>query len=82
MTGIYTLGVWRTPNQTDSDVTFSRSCDQGKSQKDLKDVYGRLIDLQGQMPKLFYFNLLDLATFLIHPLFSVSLFDVATLGVR
>jgi len=29
----YTLGVRGTPNQIDSDVTFSRSCNQGKSQK-------------------------------------------------
>jgi len=31
----YTLGVRRTPNQTDSGVTFSRSCDQGKITKKL-----------------------------------------------
>jgi len=31
--GTYTLGVWRTPNRTDSDVTFSRSRDQGKITK-------------------------------------------------
>jgi len=29
----YTLGVRRTPNQADSDVTYSRSCDQGKITK-------------------------------------------------
>jgi len=29
----YTLGVRRTPNQTDSVVTFSRSCAQGKITK-------------------------------------------------
>jgi len=28
-----TLGVQRTPNQTDSDVTLSRSCDQAKITK-------------------------------------------------
>ena len=28
--GTYTLSVQRTPNQTDSDVTCSRSCDQVK----------------------------------------------------
>jgi len=28
-----TLGVRRTPNQTDSDVPFSRSCHQGKITK-------------------------------------------------
>jgi len=39
--GTYTLGVRRTPNQTDSDVTFSRSCDQGIIKKELKDNYGR-----------------------------------------
>jgi len=27
---MYTLGVRRTPNQVDSDVTCSRSCDQEK----------------------------------------------------
>jgi len=30
---LYTLGVRRTPNQTDRDMTFSRSCDPGKSKK-------------------------------------------------
>jgi len=29
----YTLGVGRTPKQTDSDVTCSRLCDQGKIAK-------------------------------------------------
>jgi len=48
----------------------------------LKDVYGRSIDLQGQMSKLSYFNLLDLAAILMHLLFPVSLFHVATLGGR
>jgi len=33
MPGTYTLGVRRTPNQTDSDMTCSRSCDQGKITK-------------------------------------------------
>jgi len=28
--GTYTLGMRRTPDQTDSDVTCSGSCDQGK----------------------------------------------------
>jgi len=28
--GTYALGVRRTPDQIDSDVAFSRSCDQGK----------------------------------------------------
>jgi len=28
--GTYALGVRRTPDQTDSDVTCSRSCDKGK----------------------------------------------------
>jgi len=31
--GTYTLGVRRTPNHSDSDVTFSRSCDRGKTTK-------------------------------------------------
>jgi len=31
--------------------------------KGLKDNYGRLIDFRGQISKLFYFNLLDLADF-------------------
>jgi len=30
MPGTYTPGDRRTPNQTDSDVTFSKSCDQGE----------------------------------------------------
>jgi len=33
MPGIYTRGVRRTPNQPDSDVTSSGSCDQGKITK-------------------------------------------------
>jgi len=33
MSGTYTLGVRRTPNQTDSDVTLSTSFDQGKITK-------------------------------------------------
>jgi len=45
--GPVTLGVRRAPNQTDSNVTFSRSCDQGKiTKKLLKDNYGRLIDFE------------------------------------
>jgi len=35
---LYTAGVRRTPNQTDSDVTCSRPCDQGKITKRLKDA--------------------------------------------
>jgi len=31
-------GLRRTPNQTDSDVTFSRSCDQGKITKENRKV--------------------------------------------
>jgi len=31
--GTYTVGVQHTPNQTDSDVTCSRSCDQRKITK-------------------------------------------------
>jgi len=38
---VFTLGVRRTPNQTDSDVTCSRSCDQWKiTKKELKDSQG------------------------------------------
>jgi len=34
-----------TPNQTDSDITFSRSCDERNiTKKGPKDNYGRLID--------------------------------------
>jgi len=50
------LDVLRTPNQTDSDVTFSRSCNQGKI---AENSCGRLIDLLGQISKLSYFNLPD-----------------------
>jgi len=48
----------------------------------LKDDYGHLIDFLCQISKLSYFNLLDLADFLMHHYFPVSFFDVATLGVR
>jgi len=34
------------------------------------------------MSKLSYFNLLELAAFLMHTLFPISFFGVATLGVR
>ena len=37
-----------------------------KNKKGLNDIYGRLIDLQRQISKLFYFNLLDLSNFLMH----------------
>jgi len=50
--------------------------------KGLKNIYGRFIDLQGQISKLSYFNLLDLAAFLMHLLFPVSFLDVATVDVR
>jgi len=50
--------------------------------KGLKDIYGRLINLQGQISKLSYFNLLDLPAFLMHLVFPVSFFDVAILDVR
>jgi len=36
----YTVGVRRTPNQIDSDVTCSRLCDQRKITKILKDKQG------------------------------------------
>jgi len=35
----YTLGERHTPNQTDSGVTFSRSCDQGKITKKTRNIY-------------------------------------------
>jgi len=35
----YTLGVRHTPNQTDSDVTCSRACDQGKITKKAWKIY-------------------------------------------
>jgi len=74
------LGVWRTPSQT--DVTLSRSCDQGKITKGLKNNYGRPSDFLSQISKLSHFNLLDLTHFLMHHYFPVSFFAVATLGVR
>jgi len=41
LTGTYTLDVRRGPNQTDSDVTCFRSCDQRKiAKKELKDNQG------------------------------------------
>jgi len=49
--------------------------------KGLKDIYGRLIDLQGQISKLSYFNLLYLSDFLMHLYFPASFFVVAILGV-
>jgi len=69
--------VRRTPNQTDSDVTVSRSCDQGKSQKrvELKDNYGRFYFLS-QILQLSYLNVLDLANLLMHHQFPISFFDV------
>jgi len=73
--------VRRTSNQTDSDVTFPYRAIKGKSQKRIEN-YGSLIDFLSQISKLFYFNLLDLADFLMHHQFPVSFFEVATLGVR
>jgi len=58
--------VQRTPNQTDSDVTFPDRTSRENHKKGLKDNYGRLIDFLSQISKLFYFNLLDLVDFLIH----------------
>jgi len=59
--------VCSSPNQTDSDVTFSSSCDQGKIKKNgLKSNYGRLNDYLNQISKLSYVSLLDLADFLMH----------------
>jgi len=37
---LHSISVRRTPNQTDSDVTCSRSCDQGKITEVLKDNQG------------------------------------------
>jgi len=72
--------VWRIPNQTDSDVPFSRWPNKRKfTKKGLKDNCGRLIDFLSQISKLSYFNLLDLADFLMHHQFPVSFFDVANL---
>jgi len=83
MPGTYTLGVRSTPNQTDSDMTFFQIVRSRENHKwDLKDMYGRLIDFQGQISKLSYFNLLDLSDFLMHHLFPVTFFNVAILGVR
>jgi len=54
-------------NQIDSDMIFSRSCNQGKiAKKKLKDNYGCLIDLLNQISKLSHFNRLNLSDFLIH----------------
>jgi len=61
-----TLGVRRTPNQTDSDVTFSDRAIKGKSKQGLKDNYAPLIDFLNHISKLSYFNLRDLAEFLMH----------------
>jgi len=38
--GTYTLSVRRRPNQTDSDVSCSRSCDQGKITKRIERQSG------------------------------------------
>jgi len=62
-------------------VTFPYRAIKGKSQKRIEN-YGSLIDFLSQISKLFYFNLLDLADFLMHHQFPVSFFEVATLGVR
>jgi len=55
---------------------------KGNHIKGLKDICGRLTDLQGQISILSYFNLLDLAVFLMHLLFPVSFFVAVALGVR
>jgi len=53
--GTYTLGVRCTLTQPDSDVAFSRSCDQVKFiKKGLKDNYGCFIDFLSQISKLSY----------------------------
>ena len=63
----YTLGVRRTPNQTDSDVTFFQIARSSENhEKGLKDHYGRLIGFLSQIKKLSYFTLLDLADVLMH----------------
>ena len=61
----YTLGMRRTPNQADSDVTLSTPCDQGKITKKVWKICESLTDFQGQILKQSYFNLLDLADFLM-----------------
>jgi len=41
--GTYTIGVPHTLKQTDSDMTLSRSYDQGEITKMMEDNYGRLM---------------------------------------
>jgi len=48
----YTLGVWHTPNQIASDMTFQVMQSRKNHKKDLKDDCGLLTDFQGQIPKL------------------------------
>jgi len=73
----YTLDVRRTPNHSNSDVAFTRPYDQGKiMKKDWK--IGRLSDFLSHNSKWSYFNLLDLADFLMHHQFPLSFVDVAS----
>jgi len=64
--GISTLRVRHTPNQTDSDVTFPDRAIKGNHKNALKDNYEHLTDFLSQISKLSYFNLLELADFLMH----------------
>jgi len=75
--------VWRTPNQTNSDVFFFQIVQSRENRKKrFKDNYGPFIDFLSQISKLSYFNLLDLAEILMHHWFLVLFFNVASLGVR
>jgi len=67
------LAARPTPIQTDI---------KWKSQKRLKDNYGRLIDLLIQILKPAYFTLLDFADFCDASLVYCFVFDLPTLGVR
>jgi len=63
----YTLGLHlHTPMKLMVMWLFPDRVIKGKSQKRLKDDYGRLIDFLGQIWKLSSFNLLDLADILMH----------------
>jgi len=61
--GTCTLGVRRTPHQTDSDVTFQIVQSAENHRKRLKENSGCLIDFLSQISTLSYFNLLDLGDF-------------------
>jgi len=63
-------------------LNFPDGTIKGKSQKGLKYNHERLIDFLSKVSELSYFKLLDLTDVSMHHYFSVSFFDVATLGVR